>query len=58
MNSLSTEKEYKKYISDMDKYIHDFKNLEPEEAEKSARESLIKSGLLNADGTQKKKICE
>lgn len=45
------------YVIEMDKYINEFKNLPREEARRQARESLIRSGVLNSKGNPKRNIC-
>lgn len=48
------------YIAGMEEYIQDLKNLgksDPEEARRQAKESLIRSGILNEDGSLKEHIC-
>lgn len=59
--SIMTIKTYNKQHSDaireMQNYINSFKKMEEGRAKKLARESLISSGVLNKNGTVKKKIC-
>lgn len=55
------EKTYKAYMEKMDTYIRELEKLNevnPEEAKRQARESLIRSGILNTDGSPKKQICD
>ena len=50
----------KEYLTGIDNYLQDLKDLEktnPEEARKRARESLIRSGVLDKDGNVKEHIC-
>lgn len=50
-------KQHNENIEEMRRYINSFKKLDRSQAEKKARESLIRSGVLNQDGTTKKQIC-
>lgn len=50
-------RQHNKSIREMQEYISSFKKLDKTQAEKKARESLIRSGVLNEDGTSKKQIC-
>lgn len=50
-------RQHNKSIHEMQEYIASFKKLDKKQAEKKARESLIRSGVLNEDGTSKKQIC-
>lgn len=58
---FENEKEYKSYIQGMDQYIEKLRKMRkanPGQAKENARESLVESGVLNEDGTPKKKICD
>lgn len=50
-------RQHNKSIREMQEYVNAFKKLDKTQAEKKARESLIRSGVLNEDGTSKKQIC-
>lgn len=57
---FNDEMEYKAYIKGMDDYIEKLKTMEslnPNEARQKAKESLIRSGILEQDGTPKRQIC-
>ncbi len=45
------------YLEAMQKCLEDFKKLPKEEQKKQAMESLIRTGVLNSDGTPKEHIC-
>lgn len=49
--------QHKKSMQEMEEYISSFKKMEKSKAAKAAKESLIRSGVLNKNGTVKKKIC-
>ena len=49
--------QHEKSMQEMEEYISSFKKMEKSKAVKTAKESLIRSGVLNKDGTVKKKIC-
>lgn len=49
--------QHEKSMREMEEYIKSFKQLDKSEAAKKAKKSLIKAGILNKDGTAKKKIC-
>lgn len=58
---FENEKAYKAYIDGMDEYIKNLKKMRknnPEKAKEKALESLVESGIFNANGTPKKKICD
>jgi len=50
-------KQHSDAIQEMQNYINSFKKLETWKAKELAKESLINSGVLNKNGTVKKKIC-
>lgn len=57
---MKTEKEYQDYLHEMDIYIEQLKEdarKDPEGAKERAKQSLISSGILHSDGTQKEHIC-
>ena len=61
MKRNKNEINYKDYIAGLDEYISDLVALEeetPERAREKAIESLIKTGVLDAQGNVKKQICE
>lgn len=45
------------YLEAMQKSLEDFKKLPKEEQKKQAMERLIRTGVLNSDGTPKEHIC-
>lgn len=49
--------QHEKNMQEMEEYISSLKKMEKSKAVKEAKESLIRSGVLNKDGTIKKKIC-
>lgn len=51
-------KQHNRNIQEMQDYIKSFKKLDSGEAKKIARESLIRTGVLNKNGTVKKQICK
>ncbi|MCH5341139.1 MAG: hypothetical protein J1E01_06715 [Acetatifactor sp.] len=57
MTLATYNKQHEKNMREMDEYINSFKKLDRAEAEKKAKESLIRSGVLNKDGTVKERIC-
>lgn len=50
-------KQHIQNMKEMQDYIDSFKKMDRKQAQKEARESLIRSGVLNKNGTVKKKIC-
>lgn len=50
-------KQHEKNMREMDEYISSFRKLDKAEAAKKAKESLIRSGVLNKDGSVKERIC-
>lgn len=61
MKRNKNEINYKDYIAGLDEYISDLVALEeenPERAREKSIESLIKTGVLDAQGNVKKQICE
>lgn len=61
MKTNKNEINYKDYIAGLDEYISDLVALEeenPERAREKSIESLIKTGVLDAQGNVKKQICE
>lgn len=44
------------FISGMSKYIENLRAQSPEEAEKTAKEALIRTGVITKDGKIKKSI--
>ena len=61
MKTNKIEINYKDYIAGLDEYISDLVALEeenPERAREKSIESLIKTGVLDAQGNVKKQICE
>lgn len=57
MTLATYNKQHKKNMQEMNQYINSLEKLNKTEAVKEARESLIRSGVLNKNGTIKKKIC-
>ena len=57
MVSKSISKQRSDYLKKMDEYIERLENLPPDEAKREARESLIRSGVLDKNGNAKKRIC-
>lgn len=57
MTIATYNRQHNENIEEMRKYISSFKKMDKGQAEKRARESLIRSGVLNQDGTVKKQIC-
>ena len=57
MTIATYNRQHNENIEEMKNYISSFKKMEKRQAEKRARESLIRSGVLNQDGTTKKQIC-
>ena len=58
---MNNDRYYKEYLQELDNYIIELEHLEkedPEEASKKSRDSLIRSGVLDAKGNVKKHICE
>lgn len=58
---MKTEQEYQNYLSEMDLYIEKLKEdarKDPAGAKERAKQSLISSGILHSDGTQKEHICD
>lgn len=52
---------YKAYLEGMDRYIEELEAMEsidPVKAKKEAKNSLIRSGVLDKKGNPKKQICE
>jgi len=45
------------YLAALQKSMEDFDKLPKEEQKKKAIKDLIKTGVLNSDGTQKEHIC-
>lgn len=58
MNSNNSDTQYKSYISGMDQYIEQLKYMEPEKAKEKAKESLIRSGIMDENGKLRKHICD
>ena len=57
MKMAAYNRQHNKNIQEMQDYIESFKQLEGVKAKRVAKESLIRSGVLNKNGTVKKKIC-
>lgn len=57
MTIATYNRQHDENIEEMRAYISSFKKMDRKQAEKRARESLIRSGVLNQDGTAKKQIC-
>lgn len=57
MTIATYNRQHNENIEEMRQYISSFKKMDKRQAEKRARESLIRSGVLNQDGTSKKQIC-
>lgn len=49
--------QHEKSMREMQTYINSFYKMGKEQAQKEARESLIRTGVMNSNGTMKKKIC-
>lgn len=52
---------YKAYINDIDDYIEnlkELKNTNPDLARQKAKDSLIRSGILDSNGKPKERICD
>ena len=53
---LFVENELKKELEIFDRHIARYQKMSPMERKKQAKESLINSGVLNKDGTEKSAI--
>ena len=51
-------KQHEEHIREMQDYIASFKQMDKDTVQRKAKESLMRSGVLNADGTLKEKICQ
>lgn len=58
MVELGADKQYKSYLNDMDEYIQKLKTLTPDNAKEEAKESLMRSGIMNKKGQMKRHICD